>query len=92
MTEAMPDRPSANRRRPKPASDVNVDPIEAPAPRLAPASIAQAPKTVRIPVSTRLDDETIYILNRVKLDEKIKIYEAIEIAVKEKWGNYGKVQ
>ena len=90
MSEEMPERPTTGRRPPKPASDVNVDPVDPIAPQ--PPAISPAPgsvKTPRTPVSTRLDEETIYILNRVKLDEKFKIYEAIELAVKEKWGSYG---
>nr|WP_176704895.1 hypothetical protein [Arthrobacter sp.] len=47
-------------------------------------------KVLRAPFSTRLDEETIYILNRVKLEEGIKIYEAIESAVKQQWGTYGR--
>lgn len=90
MSDAMPERPTVSRRLPKPAADVNVDPIENVPPEARRVISASAPqKAPRTPVSTRLDDETIYILNRVKLDEKLKIYEAIELAVKEKWGSYG---
>lgn len=90
MSETMPERPATGRRRPKPASDVNVDPIDPIAPQFpVETPSARTAKTPRVPVSTRLDEETIYILNRVKLDERVKIYEAIELAVKEKWGSYG---
>nr|WP_176704677.1 hypothetical protein [Arthrobacter sp.]AXV46293.1 putative partitioning protein ParB [Arthrobacter sp.] len=90
MNDALPERPTTSRRLPKPAADVNVDPIEnLPIKMPGVISVPASQKVLRTPVSTRLDDETIYILNRVKLDEKLKIYEAIELAVKEKWGSRG---
>lgn len=89
MSDAMPERPTTSRRLPKPAADVNVDPIEnAPSETRRVLPTLSSQKVSRTPVSTRLDDETIYILNRVKLDERLKIYEAIELAVKERWGQY----
>lgn len=97
MSNDMPERPAPGRRRtPKPAADVNIDPIESP-PRSertesmpAPAQAYEQPekKTVRVPFSNRLAEETLDILSRVKADKKIKIYEAIEIAVAEKWSEY----
>jgi len=55
-----------------------------------PGPTAQIPdqKIVRVPFSNRLAQETLDILGHVKADTKLKIYEAIEIAVAEKWGHY----
>lgn len=94
MTDEMPDRPTPGRRRtPKPAADVDIDPIEsaqAPKPTEASVSSYDLPekKIVRVPFSNRLAEETLDILGRVKAEEKLKIYEAIEIAVAEKWSKY----
>ncbi|GAA3706888.1 hypothetical protein GCM10022377_20800 [Zhihengliuella alba] len=84
-----PDRPEPGKRRPRPAHDANVDPIE-PAPAPAPAS-APAAKVRREPFTTAIDPDVRYILNRVKLEENLKIYEALEQAIVAHWGHkYGR--
>ena len=95
MSNDLPERPAPGRRRtPKPASDVNVDPIDTmPRPSNATSTVtftpsAQEHKVIRVPFSNRLAQETLDILGHVKADTKLKIYEAIEIAVAEKWGHY----
>lgn len=95
MSSDLPERPAPGRRRtPKPANDVNIDPIDSqPAGSTSaanPGRTAQVPdqKIIRVPFSNRLAQETLDILGHVKADTKLKIYEAIEIAVAEKWGHY----
>lgn len=96
MSNEMPERPAAGKRRvPRPAPDVNVDPID---PSPADTNIRQAvaadavphQKTVRVPFSNRLSEETLDTLARVKLELKLPIYEAIEQAVAEKWSEFSR--
>lgn len=95
MSNDLPERPAPGRRRtPKPASDVNVDPIDSQpsgaisASNAGPTGHIQKQTIIRVPFSNRLAQETLDILGHVKADTKLKIYEAIEIAVAEKWGHY----
>lgn len=93
MSNEMPERPAAGKRRaPRPAPDVNVDPIESTsASEKQTSKIVSAPperKTVRVPFSNRLSEDTMDTLARVKAETKIPIYEAIELAVAEKWAEF----
>lgn len=95
MSNELPERPAAGKRRtPRPAHDVNVDPIDSsPVPTKesahpAPAAIPQ--KIVRVPFSNRLSEDTMDTLARVKVEMKMPIYEAIEIAVAEKWAEFAR--
>lgn len=95
MSNDLPERPAPGRRRtPRPASDVNIDPIDSqpvgPLSAANPGHTTPVPdqKVIRVPFSNRLAQETLDILGHVKADTKLKIYEAIEIAVAEKWGHY----
>lgn len=95
MSNDLPERPAPGRRRtPKPASDVNIDPIDSSpsgptaTSNAGPIGQIQDQKILRVPFSNRLAQETLDILGHVKADTKLKIYEAIEIAVAEKWGHY----
>lgn len=93
MNQELPERPALGKRRiPRPAPDINVDPVEPVPASEKPASKTAAPaperKTVRVPFSNRLSEETMDTLARVKAETKIPIYEAIELAVAEKWADF----
>lgn len=93
MNQELPERPASGRRRvPRPAPDVNVDPVEpAPTPEkqiAKPVAVSPERKVVRVPFSNRLSEKTMDTLARVKAEAKIPIYEAIELAVAEKWAEF----
>lgn len=93
MNQELPERPALGKRRvPRPAPDVNVDPVESiPAiekPATKPVAAPAERKIVRVPFSNRLSETTMDILARVKSETKIPIYEAIELAVAEKWSEF----
>lgn len=93
MNQELPERPALGKRRvPRPAPDVNVDPVESiPAiekPVTKPVAASAERKIVRVPFSNRLSETTMDTLARVKAETKIPIYEAIELAVAEKWSEF----
>ncbi|MGP4968795.1 hypothetical protein [Glutamicibacter ardleyensis] len=93
MNYELPERPAAGKRRaPRPAPDVNVDPVDS-SPDLGAKNHSAKPftppqKIVRVPFSNRLSENTMDTLARVKAEMKIPIYEAIEMAVAEKWAEF----
>lgn len=93
MNQELPERPALGKRRiPRPAPDINVDPVEpvpvSEKPGSKTAAAAPERKIVRVPFSNRLSEETMDTLARVKAETKIPIYEAIELAVAEKWADF----
>lgn len=88
MSQELPDRPERGRRRPKAAPDENIDPIDSPRSTTADAvTPAAPPKIVREPFNARLDPKVIELLHQARSIHGIKIYEAVEQAVKAHWGN-----
>lgn len=98
----MPERPNLGARRaPRPAPDAHIDPVEPVKEVRAQTEVTRepvsqphpTPKSVeRLPFSNRLSSVTIDTLARVKVEEKIAIYEAIEYAVAQVWGKYERKQ
>lgn len=88
MSQELPDRPERGRRRPKAAPDENIDPIDSPRPAATDAvAPAAPPKIVREPFNARLDPRVIEMLHQARSTHGIKIYEAVEQAVKAHWGS-----
>lgn len=93
MNQELPERPALGKRRvPRPAPDVNVDPVDSlpvtEKSAIKPVAALAERKIVRVPFSNRLSETTMDTLARVKAETKIPIYEAIELAVAEKWSEF----
>ncbi len=101
MTANLPDRPPAlTRRSPRPAPDETVDPVHfVPPGEQAPAATVvkqeTAEKAVKrrreltFPFSTRLSQEVQEILDRAVDAEGITVREAVEQAIRSRWGSQG---
>jgi hypothetical protein len=102
MTENLPDRPSSLARRgPRPAPDEAVDPVHfVPDPKLdrsldaapsEPNEIAVRPskrkRELTFPFSTRLSQEVQAILDHAVDSEGITVREAVEQAIRSRWGS-----
>jgi hypothetical protein len=102
MTENLPDRPSSLARRgPRPAPDEAVDPVHfAPVPQpdrtpdTAPAEPSEAAvrpskrkRELTFPFSTRLSQEVQSILDDAVDSEGITVREAVEQAIRTRWGS-----
>lgn len=96
MTENIQDRPAAlpARRRPQPAPDETVDPVDyAPAAQAvaAPAPAAATTRTKRkreltFPFSTRISQDVQELLDAAVEAEAITVREAVEQAIRTRWG------
>lgn len=96
MTENIQDRPAAlpARRRPQPAPDETVDPVDyAPAAQAvaAPTPVAATARTKRkreatFPFSTRISQDVQEILDAAVEAEGITVREAVEQAIRTRWG------
>ncbi|MBG6184665.1 hypothetical protein IWX65_002643 [Arthrobacter sp. CAN_A214] len=103
MTANLPDRPSAlTRRGPRPAPDETVDPVHfVPSSRqdLAPAAVsrpqepaikpAKRKRELTFPFSTRLSEDVQDILDKAVESEGITVREAVEQAIRSRWGSHG---
>lgn len=98
MTDNLQDRPAAlpARRRPQPAPDETVDPVDyAPAPAAqsvaAPAPAAGTSRTKRkreltFPFSTRISQDVQELLDAAVEAEGITVRDAVEQAIRTRWG------
>ncbi|MHA7294345.1 hypothetical protein [Arthrobacter sp. HLT1-21] len=96
MTENIQDRPAAlpARRRPQPAPDETVDPVDySPAAQAvaAPAAAAGTTRTRRkreltFPFSTRISQDVQELLDAAVEAEGITVREAVEQAIRTRWG------
>lgn len=96
------DRPTSLKRAPKPAADNNVDPITSTpvegtperVPETTPAASPAAPapkarrggREITVPLSTRLSEQVIEILDTAVATEGITVRAALEDAIRTRWG------
>lgn len=101
MTENLPDRPpSLTRRGPRPAPDEAVDPVHfvpdpqqdrglaatPPEPTEAVVRSSKRKRELTFPFSTRLSQEVQAILDEAVDSEGITVREAVEQAIRSRWG------
>lgn len=99
MNDNLQDRPATLVRRPKPAADETVDPVDYSPPvktttetrefgsRTGPTP-RRGRREVTFPFSTRLSQEVQGLLDEAVAREGITVREAIEQAIRFKWGDY----
>ncbi|SDI70605.1 hypothetical protein SAMN04488693_11936 [Arthrobacter subterraneus] len=97
MSDNLQDRPATLSRKPRPAPDERVDPVDYPQPPATPAKpkAQEAPAPVQkkrkreatFPFSTRLSEEVLGILEDAVAREGITIRDAVEQAIRGRWGS-----
>lgn len=97
MSDNLQDRPAILSRKPRPAPDERVDPVDYPQPPVAQAKqrteeIQQPVQRKRkreatFPFSTRLSEEVLGILEDAVAREGITIRDAVEQAIRGRWGS-----
>ncbi len=101
MTDNLQERPASLARRPKPAPDETIDPVNYSQPPTAsvsppvgrnpstaqPASSAKRKRELTFPFSTRLSAEVQELLDTAVDSEGITVRDAVEQAIRSRWGS-----